>query len=309
MTRRTDLDATAIVLMVLLCASWGLQQVAIKVAIDGVSPVAQAGLRSAGAVVLVWIWARMRGIPLFARDGTLPAGLLAGSMFAIEFALIYWGLEYTNASRGVVFLYTTPFVVALGAHLLLPGERLRRLQWAGLACAFAGIVLAFGESLTLPKGREWIGDAMFLGAALLWGGTTLVIRTSRLAGVRATKTLFYQLAVSALGLPLVALALGESGIVRVTPLILASLVYQAVLVAFISYLAWFWLVRHYPAAQLAAFSFLTPVFGVLAGVMLLGERLTPALLGALVLVAIGIRLVNRPARRLSVSPRSGPGTG
>lgn len=309
MSRRTDLDLRATTLMVLLCGSWGLQQVAIKVAIVGVSPVAQAGLRSAGAVVLVWLWARLRAIPLFERDGTLPAGMLAGAMFAAEFALIYWGLEYTSASRGVVFLYTTPFIVALGAHLLLPGERLRRWQWAGLACAFAGIVLAFGESLTLPKGEEWIGDAMFLGAALLWGATTLVIRTSKLAEARATKTLFYQLAVSAVTLPFAAMALGEPGIVQVTPLVLASLAYQAVLVAFASYLAWFWLIAHYPAAQLAAFSFLTPVFGVFAGVVLLGERLTPALLGALVLVAIGIRLVNRPPRRAPVNPRNAAGTG
>ena len=300
--RRTDLDATATFLMVLLCASWGLQQVAIKVVIADVSPVVQAGLRSAGAVVLVWLWARARGIRLFERDGTLPAGLLAGTMFGVEFGLIYWGLEYTNASRGVVFLYTTPFVVALGAHLLLPGERLRGLQWAGLACAFTGIVLAFGESLLRPKGGEWIGDAMFLGAALLWGATTLVIRTSRLATVSATKTLFYQLAVSALLLPLVALALGEPGIVRITPLVAASLAYQAVLVAFASYLAWFWLIANYPAAQLAAFSFLTPIFGVLAGVALLGEPLTPALLGALVLVAAGIRLVNRRGRVAVAKP-------
>ncbi len=294
MTRRARLDANAMSLMVVLCAAWGLQQVAVKVAIQGVSPLAQAGMRSAGAVALLMAWSYLRGIRLFERDGTLPAGVLTGLLFAGEFALIYWGLDYTAASRGVVFLYTAPFVVALGAHLFLPGERLSALQWAGLACAFAGILLAFGESLHKPHGRVWIGDAMLFGAALLWAATTLLIRVSRLARVSATKTLFCQLAVSALTLPLAALALGEPGIVRLTPLIVASLAYQTLLVAFASYLAWFWLIAHYPAARLAAFSFLTPIFGVLAGAALLGERLSAALVGALVLVAVGIWLVNRP---------------
>lgn len=295
-TRRSALDASAAWLMVLLCAMWGLQQVAIKLVIHDVSPVAQAGMRSGGALVLLWFWARARRVPLFNRDGTLGAGILAGAMFGIEFGLIYWALEFTNASRGIVFLYTTPFFVALGAHVLLPGERLSRLQWAGLACAFSGILLAFGESLLREHGNAWIGDAMFIVAALLWAATTLVIRVSPLASAPATKTLFYQLIVSAIMLPLISLALGEPGIVRVTPLVLASLAYQAVLVAFASYLAWFWLIANYPAAKLAAFSFLTPIFGVIAAIALLGERPSLQLLGALVLVAGGILLVNRVPR-------------
>ena len=295
-SRRSALDGRAAWLMVLLCAMWGLQQVAIKVVINDVSPVAQAGMRSAGAVALLWLWARWRSIPLFNRDGTLGAGLIAGAMFGLEFGLIYWGLEFTNASRGIVFLYTTPFFVALGAHVLLPGERLNRLQWAGLGCAFGGILLAFGESLLREHGSAWIGDAMFILAAALWAGTTLVIRTSSLASAPATKTLFYQLIVSAIMLPLISLALGEPGVVRITPLVIASVAYQAALVAFASYLAWFWLIANYPAAKLAAFSFLTPIFGVIAAVALLGERPTPQLLGALVLVAGGIVLVNRQPR-------------
>jgi drug/metabolite transporter (DMT)-like permease len=296
MDRRTHLDAAAMALMVILCATWGLQQVAIKVANAGISPVWQASLRSLGAALLVWAWAAAKDIRLFARDGTLLPGLLAAALFAGEFAFIYWGLNYTAASRGVVFLYTAPVMIALGAHGFLPGEKLLPLQWAGLACAFAGILAAFGESLGQPTQSQLLGDGMLFLAAVLWAATTLVIKGSALAQASPAKTLFYQLAGSALVLPFVSLALGEPGVVAATPLVLASLAYQTVLVAFASYLAWFWLVAHYPAGRLAAFSFLTPLFGVLAGAMLLGERVSAALSVALILVVIGIWLVNRPLR-------------
>jgi drug/metabolite transporter (DMT)-like permease len=295
MERKTQLDTTAMALMVVLCAAWGLQQVAIKVANAGISPVWQASLRSIGAALLVWAWAAQRGIPLFERDGTLRAGLLSAALFAGEFALIYWGLNYTAASRGVVFLYTAPFMIALGAHCFLPGERLRPLQWLGLACAFAGILAAFGESLGLPTQNQLLGDGMLFLAAVLWAATTLVIKGSVLAKVSPAKTLLYQLAGSALLLPFVSLALGEPGVVALTPLVLAAVAYQTVLVAFASYLAWFWLVANYPAGRLAAFSFLTPLFGVLAGAVLLEERISAALAAALGLVVLGIWLVNRPA--------------
>ena len=217
--RHSHLDALAMIMMVGLCALWGLYQVAAKVANAGISPVLQAGLRSAGAAPLLWAWSRWRGVPLFTRDGSLPAGLAAGLMFAGEFALIFWGLDYTPASRAVVFLYTAPFVVALGMHLLVPTERLNRWQVAGLLCAFAGIVAAFGENLSMPTGRQILGDAMLLAAAVLWGATTVLVRVSRLATISANKTLFYQLAVSALALPLASLALGE----RITPFLAAAM--------------------------------------------------------------------------------------
>ena len=305
--RRDRLDAAAMALMVLLCACWGLNQVAIKLADDGISPVFQAGLRSTGAVVLVWAWSAARGVRLFARDGTLGYGLLVGALFAGEFVLLYWGLVFTTASRGAVFLYMAPFIVAVGAHLLIPGERLRRVQAIGLLCAFAGTAAAFSDALRLPTYRQLLGDSMTLGAALLWGATTLLLRTSPLARVSPHKALFYQLGVSAVLLLGISRALGEPGFLAADPLVLGALAYQIVVVAFATYLAWFWLISRYPAVGLSAFSFLTPLFGLLAGATLLGEPITPTLAAAMLLVGLGIQLVNRPspARRIAV-PETGP---
>lgn len=293
--QKNELDRFAIGLMVVLCTIWGLQQVAIKLASAGISPVWQAGLRSIGASTIVFVWASTRGVRLFESDGTLLPGLLAGLLFAAEFAMIFLGLQHTTASRGVIFLYTAPFFVALGARWLLPLEHMRRAQWAGMALAFAGVLALFGEHLFTPAEDTWVGDLMIFCAAALWAATTLTVKASVLARAAAEKTLLYQLGVSAVLLPPLSLALGEPGVFAPTALSWASLFFQAAIVAGASYLGWFWLIRQYPATRLSSFSFLTPVMGVLAGGLLLGEPLTPGVFVALLLVGSGIWVANRPA--------------
>ena len=122
--------------------------------------------------------------------------------------------------------------------------------------------------------------------------TTVLIRASRLARVTASKTLFYQLAVSSVLLLLASRLMGEAGVSRLTPIALASLVYQGVVVAFASYLAWFWLLTRYLAGRLAVFSFLAPMFGVVFGVLVLSEPLRPTFVAAALMVGAGIVLVN-----------------
>lgn len=292
---RSPPGSAAFALMVLLCAIWGLQQVAIKVAMAGVSPILQVGLRSALAALLVFAWVRWRGLPLAARDGSLRPGLVAGLLFALEFVCIYVGLDYTGASRMVVFLYTAPCFTVLGLHWFVPGERIGLRHLAGLSLAFAGIVLAFADGF--GAGGHWLGEALGVLAAILWAATTVVVRGSALARIGAAKVLLYQLAVSAaLTLPL-SLLLGEPGIFLVSGPVLLSLLYQAAIVAFASYLAWFWLLTRYLAGRLMVFSFLTPLFGVSFGVLLLGERMSAQFGFAALLVVAGIVLVNLPARQ------------
>lgn len=295
--RRDALDAGAVSLLVCLCALWGVQQVAIKVASAGISPIMQGGVRSLGSALLVWGWSAWRGVPLFTRDGSLWPGLAAGGLFAGEFVLLYEGLTRTTAAHGVLFLYSAPFFVALGAHLFIPGERIRRRQAGGLLCAFAGLAVAFGDALQVPTAQQSLGDLLTLGAAVLWAATTVLIKSSRrLATTSANKLLLYQLGTSAVMLPPLALLLGEPGFTDPTPAVLIAFAYQIVVVAFASYLVWFWLITRYPASRLSVFTFLTPLFGLLAGWALLGEPITPALIGAMGLVCVGLVLVNWPGR-------------
>lgn len=287
--------------MVLLCAIWGLQQVAIKLTLAGIGPVLQVGLRSAIAAVLVFGWARLRGIPLFKNDGSLRPGLLAGTLFALEFVCIYAGLEYTNASRMVVFLYTAPCFTVLGLHWFVPGERIGPRHAFGVTLAFGGIVLAFAEGLwrtaTADFSTTWIGDLLGVLAAILWAATTVVIRATGLARINAARVLLYQLAVSAAIVLPFSFLMGESGITDPSPSVLLGFAYQVVIVAFASYLAWFWLLTKYLASRLMVFSFLTPLFGVAFGVLLLNEQMSAQFGLAALLVVAGIMLVNAPARR------------
>jgi len=292
MTDRKALDAQAFSLMLALTALWGFQQVAIKLTAPDVSLVMQAALRTALAAALLVAWARWRGIALLSRDGTLGAGLVAGLLFGLEFVFIYAGLGHTAASRMTVFIYLAPVLTALGLHWLVPREQLARVQWLGVGVAFAGIALAFGEAFAAAR-SSLLGDFFGLVAAVLWAATTVLIRATSLSRATAAKTLFYQLAVAAPLLLAASLLMGEKGVVALTPLALASLAYQGAIVAFASYLAWFWLLTRYLAARLSVFSFMTPLFGVLAGVAILGEPLTPSFLGAALLVGAGIVLVNR----------------
>lgn len=292
--KATDrLDLTAILTVLACCACWGAGQVAIKIANTGISPVMQAGLRSCLSAILVLLWALYRGIPLFQRDRTLLAGIVIGVFFALEFLVLYPGLDRTTASRGVIFLYTAPFVVAVGAHFFIPGDRLSVTKVAGLCAALGGLMVAMGESIFAPGRPTLTGDIMCLIASVLWGVTTILVRATPLRAAPPEKTLLYQLVVSGLILVPASLALGERGITDLRPAVLGAFAYTFVIVAFVSYTAWFWLVRNYPPTRVSAFTFLAPVFGVVAGNIMLGEPFTPSLAVSLVLIAAGIYLVNR----------------
>ena len=291
--RKDHLDTLAISLLLGCCLFWGLQQVLIKATIAEIPPMFQASLRLAGATALLWVWCLWRRVALFGRDGSLAAGLLAGALFGAEFACIYLGLQATTASRLTVFLYTSPFWVALLVPFWVRSEKLRGAQWAGLLAAFAAVAYALREGFAGGAASTARGDLLGLAAGMLWGLTTVVIRASSLSAISAEKLLFYQLAVSALAFPAVSLALGEAWVWRFSPFAITSLALQTVVGAFASYLAWMWMLGRYPATKISVFVFFTPLFALLFGALWLDERVTPGLLVALATVAAGIVLVNR----------------
>ena len=291
--RKTHLDTLAISLLLGCCLFWGFQQVLIKTTMAELPPMFQASLRLIGATVLLWLWCRWRGVPLFGRDGSLKAGLLAGALFGAEFAAIYLGLQHTSASRLTVFLYTSPFWVALLVPLWVKSERLRGQQWLGLLCAFVAVAFALREGLSSNHALTVRGDLLGLLAGMLWGLTTVVIRATGLSKISAEKLLFYQLAVSAVAFPALSLSLGEVWVWQFSNFAIVSLLLQTVVGAFASYLAWMWMLGHYPATKISVFVFLTPLFALLFGALWLQERVTSGLLVALVAVAAGIALMNR----------------
>jgi drug/metabolite transporter (DMT)-like permease len=287
------LSPGAIAWMLMLCLSWGFNQIAVKLTLPEVPAMLQALIRSAGALPVVLLIAWLRGVRLFERDGTLGAGLFAGLLFGVEFVLLFHGLKLTSASRAVVFLYTAPFFVALGSYQFL-GERLRASQWGGLGLSFIGVALAIGVPQADVDAKVLLGDLLVVGGGALWAGTTLVVKATSLLRAPPEKALSYQLAVSVPILGFAAWMWGET-LTRVPgPLALSLLAYQTIWVVGLTFLIWFALVKTYSASKLAAFSFITPLFGVVAGYVIMHDTLTPIFGVAAVLVMAGLYLVNRP---------------
>ena len=315
---RKDLDGFVVGTMAVLCAIWGAQQVAIKLAARDVAPMMQVGLRSGLSAGLVLLVTSLRGEKLWARDGTLRPGLIAGALFAAEFLFVAEGLRRTSASHMAVLIYTSPIFTAVGLHWRVRGERLLRRQWLGILLAFSGVAVAFagGWSHGGVSPRMLLGDAFGVLAGAAWGATTVVIRGSALSDAPPAKTLLYQLSVAALLLLVFAAMSGQATQVAFTRVAWASLLFQGVVVSFASYLAWFWLLRRYAASQVAVFSFLTPLFGVTFGVLVLGERVDLAFGVGAALVLAGITVVSAPGLRrgatrmaASVDPCDEPSSG
>jgi len=291
---RQALDSKASGIMFGLCILWGLQQVVLKLAAPDISAVMQIALRSGLSALMVYPMIKLaKGTSLWGRD-YLAAGILVGLLFAAEFFLVAQALRFTSAAHTVVLLYTAPIFVALGLHWKLPSERLSLIQWLGIACAFFGIVIAFlfrpAASQAAASSALW-GDALALLAGVLWAATTIAVRLTKLAEAPATQTLFYQLFIAFLVLLPVAFFMGQATI-HWSVLSLTSLLFHTVVVSFASYLIWFWLLKKYLASQLGVFSFLTPIFGMCFGVVLLNEQLELNFLVGTCFVLMGVMVVS-----------------
>ncbi len=295
------LSPGAVALMLMVCLSWGVNQVAVKLALPEIPPMLQALARSLGALPVLLLIAWWRDVKIFQRDDTLIPGVCAGVIFGIEFVLIYRGLLLTSASRAVVFMYTAPFFVALGSYLFLD-ERLRATQWGGLGLSFAGVALAIGVPQANVDATVLLGDLQIVAGAALWATTTLIVKATALLKAPAEKGIGYQVAIS---IPIIGLAAWLSGetITRIPgPLALSLMAYQAFWVVGLTFLIWFALVKTYSASKLSAFTFITPLFGVVASYFILHDTLTPVFGVAALLVIAGLYLVNKPDSKVVADP-------
>ena len=292
MENKEYLDSQAIFAILILTLLWGLNYTVIKYSNQGISPVFASALRSIIASICGIIYCVKKREKLFHTDIMLFHGFMVGLLFGLEFACIYFGMLYTDAARSVIFVYLSPFVVAVGAHFFLKGDRLTFLKILGLLLAFTGIVFVFYGRPKTAKATMVIGDLLEIAAAFLWGATTLYIKRFMAEKVHPINTFLYQLFFSIPILFIVSFILEPKWIYKIDPYIVCSIFYQSVIVAFISYFIWFKLIHNYPVSRLSAFTFFTPVFGVLFGLLFLNEELTFSLMVGLPLVSVGIFFVN-----------------
>lgn len=292
MESKEYLDSKAILAILILTLLWGFNYSAIKYSNQGISPVFTSALRSFIASICGAIYCLRKGEKLFHTDIRLFHGIVVGLLFGLEFACIYFGMLYTDSARSVVFVFLSPFVVAVGAHFFLKGDRLTLLKTLGLMTAFVGILFVFYGKPKTAKPNMLIGDLLEITAGILWGATTLYIKRFMAGKVQPIHTFLYQLFFSIPILFGVSLILEPNWIYRIDPLILTSIFYQSVIVAFISYFVWFKLIHQYSVSRLSAFTFFTPIFGVLSGILFLGEEFTFSLMVGLPMVSVGIFVVN-----------------
>jgi drug/metabolite transporter (DMT)-like permease len=286
------LDLKGILTMMVVTLIWAFNYTAVKYSNEGVSPVFASALRSLIAAICGVIYCVRRGEKLFHTDIMLFHGFIVGLLFGLEFACIYFGLLYTDAGRSAVFVYLSPFVVTVGAHFFLRGDRLTLLKMLGLVLAFAGIFVVFQGKPKAAKSTMLLGDILQIAAAVFWGATTVYIKKFMAEKIHPINTFLYQLVFSIPILLIVSLILESRWIYRIDLTIVASLFYQSVINAFISLVIWFKLIHEYSVSRLTAFTFFTPIFGVLFGIVLLGEEFTRSLMVGLPLVCLGIFIVN-----------------
>jgi drug/metabolite transporter (DMT)-like permease len=290
--RKDQMDALGASLLIGFSAILGLNQALVKLVNAGMSPLFQAGARSACAFVVVLIWAAAVRARFDFRNGSLPWGLLAGALFALEFALLFVALDYTTVARVSLFFYSMPLFTAIGAHFLVPEERLHAGKLAGLAIATIGMAVGLADDSSAPSQQAWVGDLLAVAGAIAWAAIALAMRASPLGNCSSEQIMIYQLGVSAV-LLLVAAPLFGDTLREPTPAILAIFAFQVLAVASIGYLLWARILAIYPVGNMASFSLLAPVFGVFAGWLIFRDPLTFRFLIALTLVGAGLLLINR----------------
>ncbi len=295
MSEKSDIDSFGVAALVGFFLLLAVNQVVMKITNGGFQPVFAAGLRSSIALGVIVGWMHLWGRRLDFARGTLWAGVLVGLVFAAEFLLLFVAVDLTTVTRVSVIFYSMPVWMALAAHVLLPGERLTPVKSLGLALAFGGVAWVIIDRSSGAGQASLAGDLAALGGALGWVGVSLAARVTPLARLRPEMQLFWQLAVSAPVLLAAALFFGPF-IRDLGPVHWAGLAFQSVVVASMGFVFWFWLLKRYKASSISSFAFLSPIFGVAMGWTWLDEPVTPVLLAALVLVAAGIVLINRPTR-------------
>ena len=297
--RNEHLGLKAGVLALSAALLWGGNSVFIKLGLQGIPPLAMAGLRFALGALTVWLGAFFLKVPLRPQAGEWRGLIALSLLFVVQIGLLNQGTDFTSANRSTVLMSAYPFFTALFAHFLIPGDRLDTTKVVGLVLSFSGVALIFGESLHLDDTRFLLGDLLVLTSALLLGLRQIGLKWL-VHNLHPFKVIFWQ---AILSLPLFGLgsAVWEGDAVyRLSAPILGAVLYQGVIVAGLCFILWTSLLQTHSASRLVVFSFTTPIFGVWLSALVLGEAVSTVLVGGLLLVTAGIVVVNRRTPNPSV---------
>lgn len=298
---------------VLLAALWGGTPVAVKFSVvPWMGPIAVSGVRFAMAAVFMLFWCRWQGSGIRLRPGQVTPSVILGLMLFAQIVLFTIGIHWSSASHGTLFINTFIFWVAGFEHFMPGGSRLNPRRILGLVFAAAGALLILWTTKSTGTAQPGTDDPDFLGdLVLLLSGFLLGIKIlytkHAMRVVESGKLIFWHDVIGVVGFAIAALIFEQTDLSPFfsqmlihdteTREAMLGLLYQGVVVAGFCFAAQAVLLQRHSAAQLSAFSFSTPLFGISFAVLLRGEVLSEWLAVAGVCVAGGILLVNSPERK------------
>ena len=275
---------------VFLTILFGANAVAVKVTLVGVGVYSAAGIRFGLAAIAITLWSIYTGRSLRIDRGQAKSLFVISLLFTVQVALFYHGLNLTTASHGTLIANLLPFVVLVLAHYFIPGEPFTRKKIAGVMLGFIGVLLLVFDKQEAAA-DVLTGDLLILVAVLFWGTNAVIIKKI-ITTTHPVLVTLYPMIFAAPCLLLAGYFLDTEMVEYIDLPIFLCFLYQSFVTASFGYIAWNTLVREYGTTIVHSFVYLMPISGVFFGVLLLGEPVTASLVGAIILIVLGIIVVN-----------------
>lgn len=291
MNKKNNIDLTGGVVLISFSMLLGLNQTLVKIVNYGIHPIFQVGLRSLIAAIPVLIFCILFKKKISIRDGSLIPGIICGAIFALEFVLLFFALEFTSVARSSILFYSMPVWLGIAAHFLIKNEKLNSKKLLGFLISVIAVSIALFTKNDLGEGGI-IGDVFALCASFLWATIVLIVRKTKLNRSCPEMQLLYQLIVSSIVILPISYYFGFY-FREINIGITIIFIFQAVVIVAAGFLIWFWTLSVYPATSIASFSFFGPIFGVFFGWLILKEEISILIFLSLALVSCGIYLINK----------------
>ncbi|MCU0453782.1 MAG: EamA family transporter [Bacteroidetes bacterium] len=290
---------------IVICLIWGSTWLAIKEGLDSIPPFLGAALRFVAASFLLRLvmWQQGERPPRTTAYWWLmfETGMLSS---AVPFGLVYWGQGQISSGMSAILFATFPFFVAIAARLRIPGDRLTITSVTGILLGFAGVLSIFWSELFADHASPMGMAAVVLSAGLqAYALITIRLKAAHLHSATLT---YGNMVVGAIVLGAASLALEDLSTARFDARAVISVLYLAAFGTVVTFVIYYWLVKHMHPVVLALSAFITPILAVTLGSFVLNERLGGEVLGGSALVLLGVLVANAPGLRglLSRTTRS-----
>lgn len=290
-----DFTFVAGILSVFLCAVFGSNAVAIKLAFAGLGVFTTAAIRFSVAALAIFVWARATGQTIGLKKGQLHQVLILAALFAIQLSMFYFGLSKSNASRGTLIANLLPFWILFLAHFFIPGDRITGRKFLGILLGFGGVAFMFAETKGVTAGFR-VAELIILLATFIWACSVIYLKRI-IAGFSPFQITLYSMIFSVPIFFLEALLWDAPMVSQLDSKVIGAVLYQSLVTAAFGFVAWNTLLQKYGAVALHSFIFIMPISGVVLGGVVLGEPITLKILTALALIVAGILVVHLKPRK------------